>query len=231
MSRWDEPDRFDDEEESRLLKKFYNYMEIEKKETERRKFLEVSDKKRPSVWGNRFVLSAIIQGAVITGLTVALILIQAVFADVSLIEFLSLSINGPAKWFFFGYFMYITLVVTIAITAIFYNHLETNLNRQVRGNKKQLAWAQLVGMNVGGAATTILMMLAGLAGAGFVDFVIGNETTSSEIMNVMEIPITGFALVFAGGIIAGGIAYIGTYMQGPRTSKLSFADDRKYDRL
>jgi hypothetical protein len=86
-------------------------------------------------------------------------------------------------------------------------------------------------MNVGGAATTILMMLAGLAGAGFVDFAIGNETASSEIMSAVEIPITGFALVFAGGIIAGGIAYIGTYMQGPKTSKLSFADDRKYERL
>ncbi|MBM2851997.1 MAG: hypothetical protein HW420_544 [Candidatus Nitrosotenuis sp.] len=232
MSRWDEPDRFDDEEESRLLKKFYNYVEIEKKETERRKFLEVSDKKRPCIWGNRFVLSAIIQGSIITGLTVALILIQAIFADVSLIQFLSLSLDGSAKWFFFGYFMYITLVVAIAITAIFYNHLETNLNRQVRGNKKYLAWVQFIGMNVGGAATTILMMLAGLAGTGFVDFAIGNETVSSEIMDVAELPITGFALVFAAGIIAGGIAYIGTYMQGPKSSKLSFAgDSRKYDRL
>lgn len=233
MSRWDEPD-FDrcDDEESRLLKKFYKYMEIEKKETERRKFLEVSDKKRPSVWGNRFVLSAIIQGAIITGLTVALIIIQAIFADVNLIQFLSLSLDGPAKWFFFGYFMYITLVVAIAITAIFYNHLETNLNRQVRGNKKHFAWMQLVGMNVGGAATTILMMLAGLAGAGFVDFSIGNEIANSEIMNAVELPVTGFALVFAGGIIAGSIAYIGTYMQGPKTSKLSFENDsRKYDRL
>lgn len=232
MSRWDEPDRFDDEEESRLMKKFYNYVEIEKKETERRKFLEVSDKKRPSVWGNRFVLSAIIQGSVITGLTVALILMQAIFANVSLIQFLSLSIDGPAKWFFFGYFMYITLVVAIAITAIFYNHLETNLNRQVRGNKKYLAWVQFVGMNVGGAGTTILMMLAGLVGAGFVDFAIGNESVTSEITNAVEIPVTGFALVFAAGIITGGIAYIGTYMQGPKSSKMSFTDEsRKYDRI
>lgn len=232
MSRWDEPDRFDDEEESRLMKKFYNYMEIEKKETERRKFFEISDKKRPSVWGNRFVLSAIIQSSIITGLTVALILIQAIFSDVSLIQFLSLSIDGPAKWFFFGYFMYITLVVAIAITAIFYNHLESNLNRKVRGNKKCLAWAQLVGMNVGGAATTTLMMLAGLIGAGFVDFAIGNETAGSGIMDIVEIPITGFALVFAAGIIAGGVAYIGTYMQGPKSSKISFIDDsRKYDRF
>jgi hypothetical protein len=232
MSRWDEPDRFDDEEEYRLLKKFYNYIEIEKKETERRKFLEVSNKKRPSVWGNRFVLSAIIQGSIITGLTVALILIQAIFADVGLIQFLSLSLDGPAKWFFFGYFMYITLVVVIAITAIFYNHLETNLNHQVRGTRKHLVLAHLVGINVGGAATTILMIFAGLAGAGFVDFAIGNETTRSEIMNAVKIPIAGFVLVFAVGIIAGGIAYIGTYMQGPKSSKLSFADDSsKYDRL
>lgn len=232
MSRWDEPDfnRFDDEEESRLLKKFYNYIEIEQKETERRKFLEVSDKKRPSVWGNRFVLSAIIQGAIITGFTVALILIQVVFADVSLIQFLSLSLDGPAKWFFFGYFMYITLVVVIAITAIFYNHLEANLNRQVRGNKRYLAWCQIIGINVGGATTTILMMLAGIVGAGFVDFATGGGGANSEIMNVVKMPITAFTLIFAAGMIAGGIAYIGTYMQGPKTSK--FLDNsRRYDRI
>lgn len=236
MSRWDAPnyDSFEDDEESRLLKKFHDYAEIEKKESERKRFLEVSDKKRPSVWGNRFVLCAIIQGAVITGLTVALVLMQAIFSDVSLIEFLSLSLDGPAKWFFFGYFMYITLVVSIAICAIFYTHLESNLGRPIRGNKKYLVWAQLIGMNVGGVAT-ILLIITGFVGAGFVNFVEGEKSQTQNIMEFVKLPITALALVFGCGIIAGGIAYITTYVsnaKGPKLSKLSFGDDSaKFDRL
>jgi hypothetical protein len=235
MSRWDKPiDSFDDTEESRLLKKFYDYAELEKKESERKRFLEVSDKKRPSVWGNRFVLSSIIHGATITGLTVALILMQIVFSGVSLIEFLSLSLDGPAKWFFFGYFMYITLVVAIAITAIFYNHLEANLGRPIRGNTKYLVWAQLIGMNVGGAGTTILLIIFGFIGAGFVSFISGEAPKMQDIMEVVKIPITGFAFVFACGIASGIIAYISTYtkQRGPRFSKISFDENSaKYDRL
>ncbi len=234
MSRWDNPsDGFDDVEESRLLKKFYDYAELEKKESERKRFLEVSDKKRPSIWSNRFVLSAIIQGAVIIGLTVALLLMQIAFSNVSLIEFLSLSLDGPAKWFFFGYFMYITLVVTIAITAIFYNHLESNLGLPIRGNSKYLVWTQLVGMNVGGAAATILLIVFGFIGTGFVSFISGEQSEMQNIMELVKIPIVGFALAFACGVVSGGIAYIRTYTRqsGPRFNKTSFDDSSKYDRL
>jgi len=235
LSRWDSSnyDRYADEEESRLLRKFYDYAEIEKKESERKRFLEISDKKTPSVWGNRFVLSAIIQGAIITGLTVALILMQAVFTDAGLMEFLSLSLDGPAKWFFFGYFMYITLVVAITITAIFYNHLESNMSRTIRGRKKYLAWAQLFGMNVGGAATTILLIIAGFVGTGFVDFVSGGQSDRFTI-DAVRLPVTIAAFVFAAGIISGGIAYISTYVsrQGPKIGKITQRDEfRKYDRL
>lgn len=233
MARWDNPvdDFFNEEEESRLLKKFYDYAEIEKKESERKRFLEVSDKKRPSPWGNRFVLSAIIQGAVITGLTVSLILIQAVFSNVSLIDFLSLSLDGPAKWFYFGYFMYITLVVAIAITAIFYNHLESNLGKTVRGRKKYLAWTQLVGMNVGGAATTILLIIAGFIGTGFVSFAAGTENSASYLTGLVKVPVAAFAIVFAVGMVAGGIAYITTYLSGPKLGTLAKDEGTEFDRL
>ena len=234
MSRWDNPvdDFFSEEEESRLLKKFHDYAEIQKKESERKRFLEVSDKKKPSPWGNRFVLSAIIQGAVITGLTVSLVIMQTIFSNVSLIEFLSLSLDGPAKWFFFGYFMYITLVVAIAITAIFYNHLESNLGKPIRGAKNKLVWAQLIGMNVGGAVTTILLIVAGFVGTGFVNFVEGEDNQAQYLTDLVKIPVAVFGLVFAAGMIAGGIAYVSAYLGGPKLSKLSKNENlAKYDRL
>lgn len=233
MSRWDNPvdDFFSEDEESRLMKKFYDYVEIQKKESERKKFLEVSDKKRPSPWGNRFVLSAIIQGAIITGLTVSLIIMQAIFSDTSLIEFLSLSLDGPAKWFFFGYFMYITLVVSIAITAIFYNHLESNLNKKVRGKRNQLVWAQLIGMNVGGAITTILLIVAGFVGTGFVSFAEGEQNQAAYLTELVKLPVAISAMVFAIGMISGGIAYTATYLGGPKINKLPTNELAKYDRL
>jgi hypothetical protein len=229
MSRWDTPefDSYDKDEESRLMRKFYDYAEIEKKESERKRFLEVSDKKRPSTWGNRFVFSAIIQGAIVTGLTVALILMQVAFSDTSLIQFLSL--DGPAKWFFFGYFMYITLVVSIAITAIFYNHLESNLGKSISPSKKYLVWTQLIGMNVGGAGATILLIVTGFVGTGFISYVSGQESLMPNLIGFVKIPVSGFTLLFAAGIIAGGIAYISTFLNFQKNQ--AKIEEMKFDRL
>jgi hypothetical protein len=51
-----------------------------------------------SIWGNRFIISAIVQGAIITGLTISIVIIQLLFSSINMIQFLSLSFEGPAKW-------------------------------------------------------------------------------------------------------------------------------------
>src|SRR5713226_9648380 len=114
--------------------------------------------RQKSVWSNRFIISAIVQGGAITGLTLFIVGAQVLISGINIIQFLSLSFEGPAKWFFLGYIFYLILVVAIAVTAVFYNHLETNLGRQIRGYRRVLAWVHLIGMNVGGAATTITMI-------------------------------------------------------------------------
>ena len=115
------------------------------------------------VWSNRFIISAIIQGAIITGLTISIVSIQLLFSSkINVIQFLSLSFEGPAKWFFLGYIFYMILVVAIAVTATFYHHLEIDMRKSIRGIKSVLAWIHLIGMNVGGAATTLTMIFAGL---------------------------------------------------------------------
>jgi hypothetical protein len=73
-----------------------------------------------SIWGNRFIIAAIIQGAIITGLTLLIVAIQLSFySTINIIQYLSLSFEGPAKWFFLGYIFYMILVVAIAVTAVF----------------------------------------------------------------------------------------------------------------
>ena len=63
------------------------------------------------------------------------------------------------------------LVVAIAVTATFYHHLEIDMRKSIRGFKSVLAWIHLVGMNVGGAATTLTMIFAGLIGSGILSVI------------------------------------------------------------
>jgi hypothetical protein len=82
-----------------------------------------------SVWSNRFLKSAIVQGSIVTGLAIIFVLGQMLYSSsaLNIIQFLSLSFEGPAKWLFLGYILYIILAVAIATTALFYNHFEVNM--------------------------------------------------------------------------------------------------------
>ena len=176
-----------------------------------------------SSWSNRFIISAIIQGAIITGLTISVVSIQILFSSkVNIIQFLSLSFEGPAKWFFLGYIFYMILVVAIAVTATFYHHLEIDMRKKIRGFRSILAWIHLIGMNVGGTATTLTMIFAGLMGSGILSVIINEGGASTAVgqlqpnIGVMVQfipPISTFAGLLSIGVISGGITYITTYLQ------------------
>ncbi|MGH9991149.1 MAG: hypothetical protein ACREBU_03465 [Nitrososphaera sp.] len=169
-----------------------------------------------SVWSGRFIIAAIVQGAIITGLTLTFVAAQTLTLQINIIEFLSLSFEGPAKWIFLGYIFYMILVVAIAVTAVFYNHLEVGMGRQIRGFRPALAWIHLVGMNVGGAATTIIMIFAGLAGSGVLDILLGESDTLQEntaIMHQFIAPIAIFTGVLSIGVISGGLAFVMSYLK------------------
>ena len=169
-----------------------------------------------SVWSGRFIIAAIVQGAVITGLTLAFVAAQLLTSGTNIIEFLSLSFEGPAKWIFLGYIFYMILIVAIAVSAVFYSHFEVGMGRRIRGFRSALAWIHLVGMNVGGAATTIIMIFAGLAGSGALDIVVGGSDTLQENTAIMDrfiAPIAIFTGVLSIGVISGGLAYVMSYFK------------------
>jgi hypothetical protein len=174
---------------------------------------------KSSAWSQRFILSAILQGLLIIVLTSSGIAIQLMYSStINIIQFLSLSFDGPAKWIFLGYIFYLILITLIAATAIFYNHLEVNLQRRIMGVKSVLAWINLVGINVGGSAVALTIIYAGLAGSGILDMIISGGTTdnlkqNSAIMAEFVLPIAAFSGLLVTGAAVGTIVYFASYFQ------------------
>ena len=181
--------------------------------------LSVTDTLPYAKWANRFLKSAIIQGAVITLLTVLFISIQLVLSsNINIIQFLSLSFEGPAKWIFLGYIFYMILIVAIATTAVFYNHFEVNMHKGIRGFRSILAWIHLLAMNIGGASVTLTIAYAGLIGSGVIGTILsgGNITElkpNTQILEQFIIPVSVFAAVLVIGLIAGGLTFLLNYLR------------------
>jgi hypothetical protein len=185
-----------------------------------------NERAKTSVWSQRFIVSAILQGALIIVLTSSGIAIQLMYSStINIIQFLSLSFEGPAKWIFLGYIFYLILITLIATTAIFYNHLEANLRKRIRGIKSILAWINLIGTNVGGAAVALTIIYAGLAGSGIFDLMISESTSSNNlnpntaIMAEFVIPIAVFSGLLIMAAVVGTIVYFATYLQNPYLDK------------
>ena len=184
----------------------------------RRLLLSVTDTLPYAKWANRFLQSAIIQGAVITLLTILFISIQLLLSsNINIIQFLSLSFEGPAKWIFLGYIFYMILIIAIATTAVFYNHFEVNMHKGIQGFRSVLAWIHLLGMNIGGATVTLTIASAGLIGSGVIGTILsgGNITElkpNTQILEQFIIPKSIFAAVLVRGLIAGGLTFLLIYV-------------------
>jgi hypothetical protein len=169
-----------------------------------------------STWGSRFIIAAIVQGGIITFLALSMVGLQMVFAkDVNMIQFLSLSFEGPAKWFFIGLMLYLTLTVAIAVTAVFYNHLEINLKKRISGKIRILVWIHLLGMNIGGIGTTLSMISAGLAGSGALSLLTEGKIGPQNIaiMDSFIPQIASFIGILAIGVLCGGLSYTIVYLK------------------
>lgn len=169
-----------------------------------------------STWGSRFIIAAIVQGGIITFLALSMVGIQMIFAsDVNVIQFLSLSFEGPAKWFFIGLMLYLIITVAVAVTAVFYNHLEINQKKKITGKINILVWIHLLGMNIGGIGTTLSMIFAGLAGSGASSLISEGQIGKPNlaIMDSFIPPIASFIGILAIGVLCGGLAYTVAYIK------------------
>jgi hypothetical protein len=152
-----------------------------------------------------------------TSMALSMVGSQFVLANkLNVIQFLSLSFEGPAKWFFLGIMFYLIFIVAIAVTAVFYIHLEVNLKRKISGMLNALAWVHLVGMNIGGPLATILMIFAGLSGSGIISIFTEGQVgpQNVEVLNTLVTPIAFSIGILSIGVICGGLTYTLTYIKG-----------------
>jgi hypothetical protein len=163
-----------------------------------------------SKWANRFIISAIIQGGVITVMSLFIVGIQMINTQINIIQYLSLSFEGTAKWFFLGIIFYLIVVLAVAVSALFYSHLEITLKKKFSRISNVLAAIHLIGMNVGGAGAMITMAFAGLAGTGVLSIFSEGKLGPKypAIMDSFIEPIGGFIALLAFGVICGGLGFM-----------------------
>jgi hypothetical protein len=167
-----------------------------------------------SIWTKRFMAVAIMQGGVVAGLTVFLVLGQVYFKpEISRV----MAAGGAGTWLTFDYIMYIVVgVIGVAVSALFYHYLENVLGRRIRSGGNALAWAHLVLMNVGSASATGLLMYGGYLGGGsMLPTEVGglgfNAGQAHEILVTFVEPISAAILLIVAGVVAGGAGFLTTY--------------------
>jgi len=164
-------------------------------------------------WVDRFIITAILQGALITVMAVVIVALQVSNNQINIIQYLSLSFDGTAKWFFLGIIFHLIIIIAVAVTALFYSHLEITLNKKFSKKSNILAWMHLIGMNVGGAGSMMIMTYAGLAGTGLLTVFSEGKLGPKypEIMDSFIEPIGGFIALLTIGVMCGGLGFVLAY--------------------
>ena len=111
-------------------------------------------------WAGRWIWAAVIQGAIVTIITVLMIQPLSYFNITPYFNpAMVIAGGGGGTWMFTGYIIYLVVgVVGVAVTAIFYFYLEGVQGKVYHGLSNYIAWGHYVLMNVGVASSMILMI-------------------------------------------------------------------------
>lgn len=178
-----------------------------------------------SIWSVRFTWAAIIQGAVVGVLTAMLaIIVASTQFPYKLVEMM---LESPAIGFseasaLAGLGLYLVVgVIGSGLTAQFYHHFEVRLAKPYnRYLSNGLAWTHLILMNIGVAATSIMMIYAGYIGDVAVSpvgigggFGMTTQQAADKILNPFIVPVAIMLIVTVVGAMAGGAGFLLNYFR------------------
>lgn len=167
-------------------------------------------------WAGRFVWAAVLQGLIAVIVTVLIVDPLSYFNvkpyfDPAMI----IAGGGAGTWLFVGYALYLVVgVVGIAVTALFYLYLEEVKGKTYHGAAGVAAWGHLVLMNIGVAASMLLMIYAGYLGgwaaAATAEGGLGltDEQIHVKYLSQFVDPIGALAVVACIGALLGGLGYL-----------------------
>ncbi len=176
-----------------------------------------------SRWANRFIIAAIVQGALAAALT-GYLLAAGIGWLGGVAASKMVAAGGAGTWLTVGYLTYIVLgPIAVAVTALFYQHLETGLNTIYTGWTRLMAWAHILLMNIGVVGATWLMMnagfLGGAAAAKVSDGGLGWNPgqVHTNIMQYYPPYIAIFIAIAIAGAFLGGVGYVVVWRRSMRT--------------
>ncbi len=184
-----------------------------------------------SKWANRWVVAAIVLGALAAGYT-AFLLYDSQYPVVAGSGGAAKTIAGTGAdtWLSAGYFAFIMFgPLAAAVTSLFYQHLEVNLKAPYTGLSNVFAWLHLVLMNVGVTVATFLMWTGGWNAANFAATTAKTAsciadptcTVHERILGPLVSPIGYFTIVALLGSFAGGLGYVIAWRRSMKTIKAS----------
>ncbi len=169
-----------------------------------------------SRWASRFTWAAVVQGLILTIITVLIVEPLSYFGINSYYSPSKvIAGGGGGTWLFTGYILYLTVgVIAVAVTAMFYFFIEGVNGKVYHGLTNYLAWGHYIFMNVGVAGSMLLMIwggyMAGYAAAPVASGGLGYTDLQIHVNYLGQLvnPIGGFVLLAAVGAILGGLGFI-----------------------
>jgi hypothetical protein len=169
-----------------------------------------------SKWAGRFIWAAVIQGLIALVATVMIVEPWTFFGIKSYFSpSMVIAGNGAGTWLFTGYISYLVVgVIGVGVTALFYFYIEGIRGKQYRGIANLLSWGHFVLMNIGVAASMLLMMYGGyLGGWAAAPVAVGGLGYTDGQIHVQYLshfvdPIGAFVLVACLGALLGGLGYV-----------------------
>ncbi len=139
-------------------------------------------------WANKFIVAAIIQGSIITGLTLFFVFSQISFLKPEISRVIAA--GGAGTWLTIGFTLYIVVgVLGVAVSSLFYYYLETVLKKPYDRLNKILSWMHLLLMNIGSTFTMGMLMYAGyVGGAAMLPKIIGGQGFNAGQAHQLLIP-------------------------------------------
>lgn len=189
-----------------------------------------SDSAPWSRWANRWIVAAIVQGALAASAT-AFLLYDSQYGTPGAAKIVAG--GGAGTWLTVGFLGFIIFgPLAAAVTSLFYQHLESNLRAPYTGISNVFAWLHLVLMNVGVTVATWLMWIGGWRAVNFIsttgatDFCKANPTVDScsvhvQILGPLVTPIGAFAVIAILGSFAGGLGFLMAWRRAIRSMKAS----------